>query len=251
MIKPYYEHAGITIYHGDCKEILPTLPKVDLVLTDPPYGTQNLGGGYGRRQLHSIDGRLGRTIVEDVDLGALLGCACPLYRILSENSWLVTFCAPRRMLETAQIFQLGGFEYFGHAIWDKGTPGLGYTIRYSHEDLLIFRKGNPCSPEEAVMSIVRVGVSRVDTSLRHPHEKPVEIWKQMSRLCGGTILDPFMGSGTTLVAAKQSGRRAVGIEICEEYCSVAVKRLSQEVLAFDPPKPSPYRQVSLLPEPDL
>ncbi len=57
-LKPYYEHAGIVIYHGDCREILPTLPKVGLVLTDPPYGTQGLGGGYGRRQLHSTDIRM-------------------------------------------------------------------------------------------------------------------------------------------------------------------------------------------------
>ncbi len=203
---------------------------MDLVLTDPPYGTQNLGGGYGRRQLHSVDGRLGRVIADDVDLGALLGTACPLFRLLSDDAWLVSFCAARRMIETAQIFQLAGFQYYGHAIWDKGAPGLGYTVRYSHEDLLIFRKGNPPTPDEAVMSIIRVGVSRVETATRHPHEKPAEVWGQMARLCPGIILDPFMGTGATLVAAKRLGRAAIGIELDIAHCEQAVRRLRQDVI---------------------
>lgn len=227
---PYYSEAGITIFHGDCREVLPTLPKVDLVLTDPPYGTQHLGGGYGRRQLHSTDGRLGRTIIDDEDLGALMGTAALLYRALAEQAVLVSFCAPRRMIETAQIFQLAGFTYFGHAIWDKGAPGLGYTVRYCHEDILLFKKGTPATPERAIMSIIRGSVQRANTARRHPHEKPQAVWNHMARIHPGTILDPFMGSGSVLVAAKSLGRTAIGIEIEELYCEYASERLRQDVL---------------------
>jgi DNA modification methylase len=236
-ITPYYEEDGITIYHGDCREILPQLPKVDLVLTDPPYGTQDLGGGYGRRQIHSTDGRLGRLIANDQDLTAIMSAAALLWSACSQTAYVASFCAPRRLIETAQIFQLAGFAYYGHIVWDKGQPGLGYTIRYSHEDMLVFCKGAPDTPPDAAFSLIRAGVSRVDATTRHPHEKPIEAWLNVCRLIDGTILDPFMGSGTTLVAAKQLGRRAIGIELEEKYCEIAVERLRQSVLALTPPTP--------------
>ena len=226
--KPYYEHKGITIYNADCRDILPHLPKVDLVLTDPPYGTENLGGGYGRRQLHSIDGRHGRVIAGDSDL-TLLAEVIPLLPV-SEDSWTVAFCAPRRMPETAELFKAGGFEYYGELVWNKLTPGLGYSIRYSHESALVFRRGSAPQPDTPLISVFTQCVNRIDTAAHHPHEKPVGLWHSALRLSPGDVLDPFMGSGATLVAAKQLGRRAIGIEIEEKYCEIAVKRLSQEML---------------------
>lgn len=230
---PYYDQDGITIYNCDCREILPHLPKVDLVLTDPPYGTQDLGGGYGRRQLHSIDGRLGRTIANDTDLSAIKEAAPLLYGGTNTPAWLVSFCAPRRMIETAHAYQSAGFAFHGHLVWDKGAPGLGYTIRYAHEDMLVFRKGEARTPAQALMSVVRCTVRDGDTYSRHPHQKPLEVWENAARLIDGLILDPFMGSGTTLVAAKQLGRRAIGVEIESKYCAIAVKRLSQMVLPLE------------------
>lgn len=236
--KPYYEEPGIQIFCGDCREILPMLPdkSVALVLTDPPYGTRGLGGGYGRRRLHSEDGRNGRLIANDEDLGAIMGCAALIGRVMAEQSWLVAFCAARRMLETAQIFQLGGLSYFGHAIWDKGAPGLGYTIRYSHEDMLIFRRGEPDTPQDAVLSIIRHGVNRVDTGQRHPHEKPPEVWRHMARLHDGLILDPFAGTLGVAIAAKQLGRQCVCIELEEKYLEMGVESLAQAQLQFPDPK---------------
>lgn len=241
---PYYDHAGIVIYHGDCREILPHLPKVDLVLTDPPYGTEELGGGYGRRQLHSIDGRHGRTIAGDSDL-SMLSQTVPILPI-SENSWTVAFCAPRRMPEVADIFRGAGFEYYGALIWNKVVPGLGYSIRYSHEDALVFKTGEPAKPEPPIVSVFTECVDRVDTFSRHPHQKPEGFWRAAMRFSPGLILDPFMGSGTTLVAAKQLGRRAIGIEIEEKYCRIAVDRLSQEMLPFEPVRPQTDEQMRLL-----
>lgn len=228
-MKPYYQDDYATIYHGDCREILPRLEPVDLVLTDPPYGTENLGGGYGRRQLHTVDGRKGRTIANDCNLGCLMSAAPMLEEKLTAGGWLATYAAARRMFEVHHIFLLAGLDYIGHVVWDKGAPGLGYTIRYSHEDVLVFRKGTGDAPVDAVISVTRAGVGTGRTN-EHPHEKPAAVWLRLCQLSMGSILDPFMGSGTVLRAAKDLQRKAVGIEIEEKYCEIAAKRLRQEVL---------------------
>lgn len=227
-IKPYYADESCIIILGDCREVLPTLPKVDLVLTDPPYGTNDLAGGYGRRQLHSPDGKLGRMIANDKDLSHVEGAAPLLFYALKEDSWLITFCAARRMFEHGGIFTQAGFNFYGELIWDKGAPGLGYTIRYNHETALVFRKGEAEKEDSALISIIRETAEHD----AHPHEKPVGVLKAMLKLSGGSVLDPFMGSGTTLRAAKDLGRKAIGIEIEEKYCEIAAKRLAQKVLAF-------------------
>lgn len=136
------------------------------------------------------------------------------------------------MLEAGAIFTEAGLEYFGEIIWDKGAPGLGYTVRYAHESCLLFCKGKVESPEQAALSIVRFPVSHVDTQSRHPHEKPTMFWTNLMKLApaGKLILDPFMGSGPTLRAAKDLGRKAVGIELDERWCEMAAQSMAQEVL---------------------
>jgi site-specific DNA-methyltransferase (adenine-specific) len=203
-----------------------------LVLTDPPYGTQDLGGGYGRRQLHSTDGRNGRVIAGDRDLSCIEDAAPLLFGVLRDGAWLMSFCAARRMIETAALYAGAGFEFAGHVVWDKGQPGLGYTVRYSHEDVLLFKKGEPPRPEPALISVVRCTGSRAD--LEHPHEKPLPVLCTLLRAdaTANTILDPFAGSGSTLVAAKRLGCGAVGIEIEERFCEVAARRLEAETMAL-------------------
>jgi len=243
-MKPYYEEPGITIYCADCRDVLPLLPKVDLVLTDPPYGTQEIGGGYGRRQNHSVDGRNGRIIAGDTDLSVISDAAPMLFQILQEPAWLLSFCAARRMIEHAHLIELAGFTFYGELIWDKAAPGLGYTIRYCHESVLVFRKGLAEKADNPVLSIRRCCVNREFIATTHPHEKPIPVLKAFLALGSGTILDPFMGSGTTLLAAKQLGRRAIGIEIERKYCDIAIERLRQEVLPLEPEQPEP-EQMSL------
>jgi len=229
-MKPYYESGGIQIFHGAAQEVLPQLEPVDLVLTDPPYGTEDLGGGYGRRQNHDPNGRHGRRIQGDKDLDAMAEAF--LLLPLTSDAYVLTFCAARRMLEVVQICEISKLECWGEIIWDKGTPGLGYTIRYSHESCLALRKADRIKPIRPVMSIVRILVSRKNTHLKHPHEKPVGFWKHCCNLREGAILDPFMGSGSALLAAKDLGRKAIGIEIEERYAEIAARRLEQEVLQF-------------------
>jgi len=206
---PYYDCDGITIYHGDCREILPYLPKVDLVLTDPPYG---VGFQYASYQ-DSLDG-----------WKALMGDLVPWIRNNSSMG----------ILPSCQIKQLGWiYELYPPdwlLCWYKGSPGHVAFVGFNDwEPLLVYgkRKGLHmhdyfyCQPAPA------------DNG--HPCPKPI---KWANHLIGKTtkqdetVLDPFMGSGTTLVAAKQLHRKAIGIEIEEKYVEIAIKRLGQGVLAL-------------------
>lgn len=215
---PYYSHNGITIYHGDCREILPLLPKVDLVLTDPPYGIF--------KSLNSDGIMFGKPTIYSEDKTAHIWDNKPTPELLL------------MVKTTAKQFVIWGGNYFadilgacpGILIWNKKTGNNSYA------------------DGEAAWSNV-AGTMRIFThqwcgaikdSERncraiHPTQKPVRVMQWCIELADNphTILDPFMGSGTTLVAAKQLGRKAIGIEIEEKYCEIAAKRLGQEVLCFE------------------
>ena len=204
---PYYEHAGITIYHGDCREILPTLGKVDLVLTDPPYGiADKWKGGRGSGWSNTASVAPERNAWDGNP---------PTQELLME------------CIDKARVSVIWGGNYFGlepsrcWLVWSK--PERGFTL--AEAELAWTNADN----------IVRVwDGNRRDTNSKHPTQKPLDLMKWC--LCHSwsksaeTILDPFAGSGTTLVAAKELGRRAIGIEIEEKYCEIAAKRLFQEVL---------------------
>jgi DNA modification methylase len=196
-VKPYYDEGGITIYHADCRDVLPTLDPVDLVLTDPPYGIGLAANPFRQR--------FEQQAWDDAPVdGALL----------------------QQCIAAGKDAIVWGGNYFGlpahqrFLIWDKVQP----------EDF------SSAMCEQAWTSIT--GPAKlfrrhvVSYEKHHPTQKPVELM----RWCLGfapnatTILDPFMGSGTTLRAAKDLGRKAIGIEIEERYVEIAIKRLAQEVL---------------------
>lgn len=223
-MKPYYEHAGMVIYHGDCREILPTLPKVDLVLTDPPYGETTHAGA---RSANDIDGRL--IHFQSISDDDLLSLARQF--VEKASRWVVMTCdwrhAVRLESECASLVRLG--------VWVKPNGAPQFT------------GDRPGTGWEAVAVLHRPGKKRWNggghhavwtypiEQGEHPTQKPLRLikrWLADFSEDGETILDPFMGSGTTLVAAKQLNRRAIGIEIEERYCEIAAKRLSQEVFDF-------------------
>lgn len=204
-----------TLYQGDCREILPTLGKVDAVVTDPPFGTQDLGGGYGRRQLHSENGRDGRVIQNDFDLSALAG----MLKLLSGNYYALVFYAARRTKEFIEA--IGELEFKGEIIWDKRQMGLGYTIRYSHESIAVLTVGQPERPNFAIDSVV----SCHQLEKLHPHQKPIELMRNLVSWQNGVTFDPFMGSGTTGVACVKLGRKFIGIELEPKYFDIACKRI--------------------------
>ena len=204
-MKPYYEHAGITIYHGDCREILPHV-KADVVVTDPPYGVLSESGSAATRRS---------------------GCS----RGNSRIAWDVAL--DREMI--AQVLSCGS----SHAIWGGChmplPPTRGYLVWDKQIDGLNFGEVEYCWTDQVFAPrVFRRRAVLVDGGKRHPTQKPIDLMRwNFGFMPHGTILDPFMGSGTTLVAAKLEGRKAIGIEIEEKYCEIAVNRLRQEVLQFD------------------
>jgi DNA modification methylase len=214
-MKPYYQDESVTIYHGDCREVLPSI-EADLLLTDPPYGLMAVSdsGGFGRRQNHADEYR---TIAGD-DSGEIRNEALRLWG----NGDVAVFHSPR-LPEPP-----GSWDW--RLVWDKCRPGMNSgPWRYSHE--LIFCRGAGWTRvNDSAVSVFRVPAIPAPV---HPNEKPASLLRALVRAHGAsTVLDPFMGSGTTLRAAKDLGRKAIGIEIEERYCEIAAKRMAQEVLAF-------------------
>ena len=216
-IQPYYERDGIVIYHGDCRDILPELEPVDLVLTDPPYGiayaTNFSVHGIGASWLGETIRGDGNTSARDEVLRQLDGVPAIVF-----GTWKTRYPDNTRAV----------------LIWDKGpASGMGdLTLPWkgSWEEIYIIGAGFTGSRDEGVIK----GFAEVTWESRgrqHPNQKPVKLLRYLLSKHGGqTILDPFMGSGTTLRAAKDLGRRAIGIEIEEKYVEIAARRLEQQVL---------------------
>lgn len=241
--KPFYEDETVTIYHGDCREILPALSiSVDAVIADPPYGDTSLG--WDKR----VDGWL-----DAID-------APQIWCFGSMRFWLE---------HGGENFKSAGWSYGQEVIWEKHN-GSGFAadrFKRVHEIPIHFYRGRWSDlyldpPVEHGHRRVRagrrrngtphtgeVGASSYDSTDRlmrsvirvrsehgrafHPTQKPTGILTPLitySAPPGGLILDPTMGSGSALVAARMVGRRAVGIEEDERYCEIAVERLGQAEL---------------------
>jgi site-specific DNA-methyltransferase (adenine-specific) len=220
-MKPYYEHAGVTIYHGDCREVLPALEPVELMLTDPPYGislnTDNSrfsGGTAGNiaRKGNGVGTANGKSIIEDdkpFDPSFLLKYG------RAQIIWGWNHFADKLPRGRCLVWLKRYDEAFGSFLSDAEVAWMshGYGV-YCRRDL----SNNAIANERT-----------------HPCQKPQTLMTWcMGFFPMGSVLDPFMGSGTTLRAAKDLGRKAIGIEIEEKYCEIAAKRLSQEVFDFIP-----------------
>jgi site-specific DNA-methyltransferase (adenine-specific) len=236
MMRPFYDEDGITIHLGDCREVLPILGPVDHVITDPPY----------EAEAHTLQRRVkpGGGVMEcELSFAPMWGGLRDFIGLkagLMVRRWVLTFC----QIEAAPLWRAayetqGGLVYRRTCIWVKpdgmpqysgDRPGMGYeTILAMHKEgasawngggkhgVFIFNKADGAGPNP------------------HPTTKPLPLMKELVALftdSGETILDPFCGSGTTLRAAKDLGRKAIGIEIDEKYCEIAVRRLNQMVLGL-------------------
>jgi len=209
-VKPYYERDGITIYHGDCREILPTLA-ADVMVTDPPYGSNYSSGRNGPYR--------GVAIANDQDVS---------FRDEVLALWkgpALVFGEWRNPVPNARQAM----------VWDKGlAAGMGdLSIPWKPNWEMVFVIGTGFSGKRTSGILVGSVVTWASKGRVHPNMKPVSLMADLIAKCpAGLVLDPFMGSGTTLVAAKLGGRRAIGIEIEERYCEIAAKRLAQGVLPF-------------------
>lgn len=238
---PYYEHGGITIYHGDCREVLPTVGG-DVLITDPPYermagGVIHVAGGVAgkARRVRSVTVGLPWACpieewlpmaVRQVGRGALIFCSfhfLDLVPRLLPPDWsrvaLLTWYKRNSPLPVAPVPR-----FTTEFVWCFQSPAVRLewgTFKSTMLDIPLLSAGCVSTGER---------FTEHDGKASHPTQKPLQLLQQLLGVGGETILDPFMGSGTTLRAAKDLGRKAIGIEIEERYCEIAARRLEQEVL---------------------
>lgn len=201
-MRPYYEHAGIAIYHGDCREVLPLIEQPDAILTDPPWGVRKADWD-------------GAFVLPPVPASVrALG--------LMPGVWNLLRC-PLKFGELEYRWTLSAYLINGLA---RGGVGFGNWIAcllYSAPDISLFVQDGDCK---------RFVVGR-EPKPDHPSPKPPNpvAWF-LSRVPGQLVCDPYVGSGTTLLAAKNANRRAIGIDIDERHCETSARRLDQGILDF-------------------
>lgn len=207
-MRPYFEDGNVTIYHADAREVVPSLAGVDLVLTDPPYANETAYDSY-EDTAYNLQQIVGDLLPEFRRLGRVLitpGVANIHY--YPKPDWTLAWFTPAGI----------GSGVWGFCCWQP-------ILAYGSDPYLAIGGGR--RPDAFVMT-------RPSESNGHPCPKPIEVMRWL--VARGTVaeretvLDPFMGSGSTLRAAKDLGRRAIGIEISERYCEIAARRMAQEVL---------------------
>jgi hypothetical protein len=241
-MQPYYEQSGVTIYHGDCREILPTLGPVDHAIYDPPYSDWVHAKVRRGGSVHTPDATEGvkRPVISS---SAMLGFDAldPLTRLavaiwcgLNARRWSLAFSDVESAHLWRSDFESGGLEYVRTGAWVKlgatpqftgDRPASGFeAITIAHQK---GRKRWNGGGTHGLWSFAVVNASASDRRL-HTTQKPEPLMRELVRLFtdpGELVIDPFMGSGTTLAACKRLGRRSIGIELDEKYCEIAAKRL--------------------------
>lgn len=241
---PFYERDGITIYCGDCLEVMPRLEgPFDAVMTDPPYSS---GGQFRSDRMNSTIQKYIQTDSLDTwrvpftgdnrdQRGFLIWCSMWMGKarhLTRPGGILLTFTDWRQLPAMTDAMQCGGWVWRGIATWWK--PGIRMQrgrFSLSAEYIVFGSNGDLSEGEHSPQNVLRCKPIKGNDK-NHIAEKPVQVltWALGITPANSVILDPFMGSGTTLMAARNEGRRAVGIEISEEYCRIAVERLRQRTL---------------------
>lgn len=253
--KPYYNDGGITIYHGDCREILPQLAPVDLIFTDPPYGHNNNNGDLIHRIEAAIPSlrRAGDTGQEEYEARPICNDGPEANELVR---WLFGFCktllkngscccccsgggGPEPQFARWSLWMDEAMAFKQMVVWDKGPMGIGWHYRRSYEVVLVGQrdpgKCNWYDETDRVENIIRHIPKLIPSKDDHPTPKPVELAAHFIGLHtqpGDLVLDPFMGGGSTAEAAKKMGRRFIGVEVDDRWIDIAVRRLAQEVLAL-------------------
>lgn len=219
---PYYDSEGITIYNADCRKVLPWL-EFDRMITDPPYGVEFIGKRSGTDPENETPydiyddtvQNFAKVVVPVISLGIL------------KSKTAVVFAPARHLGMMPLPTDAGG-------IWQENGKGLSPFGFTSLHPLLYY--GEDPKRKNRIGGSWPTGFrhsGRATVCKSHPCSKPVE-WMRwlVDRFSDehDIVCDPFMGAGTTLVAAKLEGRRAIGVELSERYCEAAVSRLSQKVL---------------------
>lgn len=229
---PYFEDeaSGVTIYHGDAMEVLPTLPRgsIHAVITDPPYviGAVSAGnmasksGGWADMMNSALWFTTWYRMVD---------------RLLATSGCFWTFLNWRTVPVVLRAALDAGLPVTSMAVWDKQWigPGGSQGLRPSYELVALLARPDFAVVDRGVADVLQCQVGSYKEH-GHPAEKPERLVRRLIGLSsvppGGTVLDPFLGSGTTAVAAKAEGVRCIGIEAEERWCEMAARRLAQGVL---------------------
>ncbi len=215
MTQPYYQDEWVVLYHGDCLEITDWLA-ADVLVTDPPYGIAG-----GRLSRHDAGGR---QVHADAGWDSLT---------IRDNALALWGNRPRAVFGTPKQPDL---EHRGvRLIWDKGDDcGMGdlsWPFGATYEVIWVHGDGWAGKRRSSILRSPRLTSDA--STIGHPTPKPIALMETLiSYAPPGIIADPFAGSGSTLVAAKALGRKAIGVELEERYCEIAARRLAQDVLDF-------------------
>jgi site-specific DNA-methyltransferase (adenine-specific) len=269
-VKPYYQHAGITIYHGNALEILLDLPDQshDTLLTDPPYSS---GGQFRGDRIQSVHTKYVQSESESGHaLGSFSGdnrdqrsfgywvslWANESRRVLRPGSIVACFTDWRQLPTMTDALQAGGIVWRGIVPWHKPN-GRRTQGRWANDcEYVVWGTNGPRELEGRAPAGFYEVCSPAGEDRDHITQKPLDLIAALLRgLPGRTVLDPFMGSGTTLRAAKDLGLEATGIEIEEQYCESAALRMAQESLWVGPNEVAQQERLDLpeamVPVPDV
>ena len=215
---------------GDCRQFLPTIPNnsIDLILTDPPYNIDKKYAEYNDNQKESEYWSFITSIFKE------------LYRVLKDRHHLVFTCAQKQIWIYRPMLEDMGFSFRHLAVWHNpkrkagSYPGMW---PFSYEPILDFTKGGFKRLNNFNgIGYMDVWIESSPSEIKHPAARPVQCWANLIKLCsdeGDIVLDPFMGSGTTALVAKNNKRNFIGFEISSKYCEIAESRLQQRSLAFN------------------
>jgi len=248
-VKPYFEKDGITLYCGDCLEVMRSLvdASIGCVLTDPPYCS---GGSLEAQKNTKAQGLRSATVASAdfvwfaADNMGTAGLTFLLRSVLLEarrlllpNRSAFVFTDWRMVPNLAPALESSGLRYRNLLVWDKQNAGLGVGFKPAHELVMEFTNGVTEYQAQNGQNVLRV--PRVHASEKeHGAQKPVALLSKILQVAcpaGETVIDPFMGSGSTIDAARDLGYRAIGIDLSERNCEIAARRLSQQLLPFAAP----------------
>ena len=208
------EQQANTVLQGDCVNVMRQFRSgsVDFVLTDPPY-------------LAHYRSRDGRTVANDNDAAWLKPAFAEIIRVLCRDSFCVSFYGWHQADKFIAAWREAGFLLAGHLTFTKRYPSTERFLRYHHENAYLLAKGNPPRPSQRIPDVLEWQYSG---NKLHPTQKPLCVLTPLIQCFsrpGAVVLDPFCGSGSTLLAAKLQGRKYIGIELDVRYCNAVRDRL--------------------------
>jgi len=204
-----------TILNAECIKALPMLPDrtVQFILTDPPY-------------IRNYRSRDGRRVANDDNDKWLKPAFAEMYRVLAQDSFCVSFYGWPQADKFMQAYRAAGFRIVGHIMFPKRYASSTRFLKYSHESAHLLAKGDPGQPENPIRDVIDWEYTG---NKFHPTQKPLAALMPLIEAFsnpGDTVLDPFAGSGSSLLAARMLGRSYIGVEMDRKYHAIAAKRLA-------------------------